>query len=179
MRPSWGFLSRVACQKILKLSWRIALPTVCNVNRRVPGVPNHPCDKHAITLCTHKVAVGGCPVVCHGMAAKQKCWQAYHCCRCLVLQGDLVLQQPWFNLSCQSPQPSLRLPSTSYDPFGNSFQETDTAANQLPLSASLCTELAFQLGSCLKIQGTTARPSKCQFDAQQSHRACQALLTCR
>ena len=76
-----------------------------------------------------------------------------------MLQGDLVLQQSWFNLSCQSPQPSLRLPSISYDPFNNAFLGTNTAADQASLLASLCTDLAFQLGSCLQIQGAHAHYS--------------------
>ena len=73
-----------------------------------------------------------------------------------MLQGELVLQLPWYNLSCQSPQPSIRLPSTSYNPFNNAFLGTNTAAGQASLLASLCTDLAFQLGSCLQIQDANA-----------------------
>lgn len=80
---------------------------------------------------------------------------------CLVMQGEMVLQQPWFNLSCQSPQPSLRAPIVSYNPFSNAFQDASSTANQPPLSASLCSELAFQLGSCLKVEGAIDHPIEC------------------
>lgn len=83
-----------------------------------------------------------------------------------MLQGDLVLQQPWYNMSCQSPQPSFRLPTMSYNPFANAFLGIDKqAADQASLSASLCTDLAFQMGSCLQIQGTNVHSAARVGDA--------------
>ena len=83
-----------------------------------------------------------------------------------MLQGDLVLQQPWYNMSCQSTQPSFRLPTVSYNPFTNEFLGIDKhAADQAPLLASLCTDLAFQMGSCLQIQGANVHSAAGVGDA--------------
>ncbi len=73
-----------------------------------------------------------------------------------VPQGEMVSQEPWYNLSCQAPQPSLRLPSITYDPFTGLFMDPALTATQPPLVASLCTDFAFRLGSCLQIQGGLA-----------------------
>ena len=66
--------------------------------------------------------------------------------------------QPWYNLSCQSPQPTVRLPSAAFDPFTGYFQTqlSDQLSDQLPLVASLCSDFAFRSGSCLQIRGATA-----------------------
>ncbi len=84
-------------------------------------------------------------------------------------------QQPWYNLSCQSPQPTVRLPSTTFDPFTGRFQTqlsdqlsdhlsnhlsdqlSDHLSDQPPLVASLCSDFAFRSGSCLQIRGAAAR----------------------
>ncbi|KAL0046963.1 hypothetical protein WJX82_003119 [Trebouxia sp. C0006] len=77
-------------------------------------------------------------------------------------EGELQSQQPWYNLSCQSPQPTVRLPSTRFDPFTGRFQTqlsdqlSDHLSNPPPLVASLCNDFAFRSGSCLQIKGNVA-----------------------
>jgi hypothetical protein len=71
-----------------------------------------------------------------------------------VLQGEMQSQQAWYNLSCQSPQPTMRLPSARLDPFTGRFQTQ--LSDQPPLVASLCSDFAFRSGSCLQIKGATA-----------------------
>ena len=72
----------------------------------------------------------------------------------IILQGELVSQEPWYNLSCQSPQPSMRPPPTTYNPFTDQFHLASHVSDpQPPLVASLCSDTAFRLGSCLHIQG--------------------------
>ena len=90
-----------------------------------------------------------------------------HVSKAFVLQGELQSQQPWYNLSCQSPQPTVRLPSTRFDPFTGRFQTqlsdqlSDHLSNPPPLVASLCNDFAFRSGSCLQIKGATACIDAC------------------
>ncbi|DBB01203.1 TPA: hypothetical protein ACH3X1_001085 [Trebouxia sp. C0004] len=77
-------------------------------------------------------------------------------------EGEMQSHQPWYNLSCQSPQPTVRLPSVTFDPFTGGFQTqlsdqlSDQPADPPPPVASLCSDFAFRSGSCLQIKGHVA-----------------------
>lgn len=73
-------------------------------------------------------------------------------------EGELQSHQPWYNLSCQSPQPTVRLPSVTFDPFTGCFQTqlSDQLSDLPPLVASSCSDFAFRSGSCLQIKGNVA-----------------------